>query len=225
MSEISKVLIYRDRLSENTVNAEIPDKLFSIEYMKEHIRALALKDNMYNSLRAIEVMEKYHDGAFRRGVNKVPYIVHPLIMADQAFALGIADDIIVPVCLLHDVLEDSDAKEEELQMNEEIIDAVKLLTFDKSICENKDEAKQSYYNRISENRVASIVKVLDRCNNISNMAKAFSKEKMLEYIKETEDYVMPLLEMIKEENPEYENVVFILKYHMLSVLVSLKQLM
>ena len=68
----------------------------------------------------------------------------------------------------------------------------------------------------------SSIKVIDRCNNVSTMAGCFKDEKLAEYIDETEKYVFPLLSRIKQTWPEYNNVVFLVKYHMLSVLESLK---
>lgn len=223
MSEVSKISLYRDKLNAKSFSAEVNDEIFSIEYMKSYISEIAEKKNMLNSLRALEVMEKYHSGAYRKGREHVAYIVHPLLVACHAFSLGIEDDIIIPVCLLHDVLEDSDATADDLDMPDDIVEAVRLLSFDKNTAEKRDDAKTYYFESIAGNRVASVVKVLDRCNNISNMTKAFSKEKMLEYIAETEKYILPLLEMLKDEYGEKEDVVFLLKYHMISMLDSLKQ--
>jgi GTP pyrophosphokinase len=57
------------------------------------------------------------------------------------------------------------------------------------------------------------------------MAQAFSDEKLNEYIEETEIYVLPLLKTVKQNYMEYNNAVFLIKYHMLSVLESLKNMM
>ena len=43
-----------------------------------------------------------------------------------------------------------------------------------------------YYKNILKNPIATMVKLLDRCNNVSGMAAAFNKEKLIDYIKETE---------------------------------------
>ena len=64
--------------------------------------------------------------------------------------------------------------------------------------------------------------MIDRCNNVSTMAQSFSDKKLIEYIEETETYVFPVLTTIKKNWPEYNNVVFLVKYQMLSVLESLK---
>ena len=48
----------------------------------------------------------------------------------------------------------------------------------------------------------SIVKILDRCNNISSMATAFSSKKMEDYLRRTEKYVYPLFDRAEEMYPD-----------------------
>ncbi len=223
MSDFSKLSEYRKMVSGSFTDAEIPDLLFSIEYMMRHISEYATENGMNNTLRALDVMKRFHKGAYRKGNEHVPYIVHPLMVANHAIELGLADDELLAVCLLHDVLEDSEATINDLDMPESIAEAVELLSFDKNSIDIY-KAKENYYNRIAGNRNASIVKVLDRCNNISNMTKAFSKDRMAEYIKETEEFILPILEMLLQEQNDIQSAVFILKYHILSVTESIKKL-
>ena len=67
-----------------------------------------------------------------------------------------------------------------------------------------------------------LVKCIDRCNNISDMALCFSPEKMRRYILETEEYIVPILDYIKENYIEYNNAVFLLKYQMRSMMETQK---
>ena len=57
------------------------------------------------------------------------------------------------------------------------------------------------------------------------MAQSFTREKLIEYVKETEDYVLPLITQIKEYYPEYADIAFIVKYHIISVIESVKNLL
>lgn len=75
-----------------------------------------------------------------------------------------------------------------------------------------------------ESPSASFVKIVDRCNNLSMMAAGFSRKRMISYIIETEKYVLPLIEKLKNEQPRYSNALFLLKYQMLSIMESLKRL-
>lgn len=224
MSEACKISLYRERLNNRLVSAEIPDEMFSTDNMRQAVLNKALACDMNNTIKALQIMDKYHTGEYRKGDRKVPYIVHPLIMANHAISLGIADDVLLPVCLLHDVIEDTPATLIDLDMPDEITKAVELLTFEIKNSEDRAGAKKRYYENIAGNKTASVVKVLDRCNNISDMAIVFSKNRMIEYIAETENYILPLLEIIKDEYEDMHGFVFILKYQIISLLESLKKL-
>ena len=85
-------------------------------------------------------------------------------------------------------------------------------------------AKKEYFEAISKNEKACVVKLIDRCNNVSTMAGCFSRKKMLEYIVETEEYILPLAGVLKNQYPEYSDLAFLLKYHIVSVLEAIKNL-
>ena len=50
------------------------------------------------------------------------------------------------------------------------------------------------------------------------MAGTFTKEKLNDYIDETDMFVLPLLRETKDNFPEYQDILFVLKYHIISVL-------
>ena len=66
---------------------------------------------------------------------------------------------------------------------------------------------------------------MDRCNNVSAMASAVSKEKMQRYIKETQDFIYPLFHSAQAHNPEYAPQILLVNYHLVSVVESLKQVL
>ena len=66
-----------------------------------------------------------------------------------------------------------------------------------------EEGLIDYYEKLSEDRIALMVKLLDRCNNISGMAAAFSIERMASYIIETEEHIYPLLNLADRKFPQY----------------------
>lgn len=204
---------------------ELKDSSFSIEHMEKQVRDFARAKNMPETLKALKIMKEKHAGQVRKGKDKVPYIVHPLLLACHGFALGIDSDNLIATCLLHDVVEDCGVEAEELDVNDEIREAVVLLTFRKPEGVSRKEAKAEYYRKISGNKIASIVKILDRCNNISTMATGFTKEKMASYIEETEEFVFPLMEKVKHEYDDYYNVSFLLKYQICSLMETIKRLL
>jgi GTP pyrophosphokinase len=146
-------------------------------------------------------------------------------MACHAHALKIREDSILAAILLHDVCEECKVTPDILPVSDEVAAAVALLTYKKDPTVDEKVTKKAYYDGIIRNRIATIVKILDRCNNISTMAGSFSEEKLVAYIKETEEYVMPLLDHARHTIPEYADAFFILRYHMNSVLESLKSML
>lgn len=205
---------------------QLKDRMFSEEHMYVFVRTFANASGCKNTISALPYARKMHEGQFRKGKGNIPYIIHPLNMACHALALGLNSDDQIATILLHDVCEDctdengNPIKPEDLPVNDNVKEAVRLLTKEKGYNEKE------YYKGIAGNRLAVIVKILDRCNNISMMAAGFSKEKMAKYITETEEYIMPLLDIMKKD---YEdtcyNAAFLIKYQMLSILENLKRML
>ena len=120
--------------------------------------------------------------------------------------------------LLHDVCEDCGVTPAELPVNENVRKAVELLTFEIREGETDEDAHERYFTAIKTNRLAVIVKIIDRCNNLSTMMGSFDRERMIEYIEETEKYVFPLMDLLKfGYDGKYYDVAFLIKYHILSV--------
>ncbi len=204
------------------VRWKLKERLFSEDAMFTYILNACTGLGMQQAVDSLHFMQKSHSGQYRKGTQHVPYINHPLLMACQAFALHIATDDLISAILLHDVVEDCGVSPEELPVNEETRHVVELLTFKILPGLTRRESKKIYFDRIAENRTATMVKVLDRCNNISGMATCFTSQRMADYIDETEKYVMPLLDKLKYTYTEYNDVSFLLKYHMKSVLETIK---
>ena len=202
------------------------DSLFSTDHMYSRVKFFAEQEHLTETLKALYFMKDAHQGQNRKPAfyakTEVPYIAHPLLMACHAHALGIKEDEILAAILLHDVLEDCYVKDYELTCSEQVKEAVNLLTFREDGSPNRAALKRRYYDAIAKNRVACIAKIIDRCNNISTMASSFSRRKLIKYIKETETYVMPLIEHARKTIPEYVDALFVIKYHMRSILESIK---
>lgn len=203
-------------------------RLFHEDNMYTRIKTTAQSERLENTLAALDFMREKHKGQFRKGsryaTESVAYINHPLMMACHAHAMGISDDEILAAILLHDVVEDTDTELNELPVSNEVKEIVNLLTFRKLLGMNKEQSKAVYYENIMKNKKACIVKMIDRCNNVSTMAGCFSREKLIEYIDETEEYILPVIKSIKDKYPEYSNVAFLVKYQILSLIESIKSL-
>ena len=170
---------------------------FNSDKMYTYLRGLATGAGMKQTLKAMSFARDKHSGQFRKSGD--PYIIHPLLMACNAVSIGIRDDAVVATILLHDVCEDF-----------RVMDG-----------ETKEIAKNRYYNMLLQSREATLTKLLDRCHNVSSMAGTFSREKLKAYIDETRQYVLPMLRKAKRVYPEDADVLFILKYHIVSVVDSI----
>lgn len=204
---------------------ELHDAMFNVGNMMEKVREYARAKNYRNTLKALRIMEQYHEGQYRKGKDAVPYIFHPLMLACHAISLDIAEDDLLTVCLLHDVLEDTEAKPEDLNISKGTLEAIRLLTFQEQEGRTWEESRKEYFNGLSNNRLALVTKLLDRVNNLSTMATGFTRKRMAEYIDETEECILPLLNVLKMEYDEYYNTAFLIKYQMLSLMETIKRLL
>ena len=87
--------------------------------------------------------------------------------------------------LFHDLLEDTDATEDEILelSNQKVLDAVKLVTKSSSV--SKDE----YIKRILENQIAKEVKAADRLDNLRDALDG-KPEFIKRYLENTKKYYL-----------------------------------
>lgn len=204
---------------------ETKERFFHEDDMYTYIENYASENQMTQTMKVLPYAKMMHEGQFRKGKTKVPYIYHPLLVACQALSLGMDSDDLIATALLHDVCEDCGVKPEELPVSDKVKEAVALLTKDETYDSHSYECKERYYKAISQNDLAVLVKILDRCNNVSGMAGGFKRERMVEYIEETEEWFLPLIKQAKKDYPEYTKPVFAMEYHILSVIETIKCLL
>ena len=200
-------------------------RLFNEERMYTFAKTAATERKLNQTARMMSYAREKHKGQVRKGEQKeVAYINHPLTMICQALSMHIYDDDILCALLLHDVVEDTNTTLEELPVNDETRELVRLMTKDPHP-KDKAAAKNVYYAELKKNPKAALVKCFDRVNNLSNMALGFTRDKMVEYVEETEKYIVPLLRVIKNEAPEYADPCWLLSYQMYSLLETYKRLL
>lgn len=199
------------------------ERLFDEEEMYRYIQSYAAAKGMEQTLRALPFAKEKHAGQVRDGKEKVPYIYHPLLVSCHALALGLNEDDLIAAALLHDVCEDCGVLPGKLPVGEETRQAVALLTKDPSPERKTQRGKEKYFEGIAGNRIAIMVKLLDRCSNVSSMSIAFSQKKMDRYIRETEEWIYPLFEKARVVCPQYSDQLFLIQYHTASLVESLKK--
>mgnify|MGYP004513930319 FL=1 len=111
-----------------------------------------------------------------------PYIFHPLTVAELLKRYDYDIDYQV-AGVLHDVLEDTDATDEEVKaFGENVYEAVKLVTRPKGA----DEAE--YVKNILTNRMAAAVKNADKIHNMCDIVTTNNRDAILNYAKKAEKY-------------------------------------
>lgn len=199
--------------------------MLTIDEMIDHIKNVSEENDMRQTLIALPYAISMHEGQYRKGKEKIPYIMHPLLIACHAISLGLVEDELIATILLHDVCEDcfdedgEHIKSGDLPVLASIQRAVELLSKPEH---REGDWEARYYHGIETDRLAIITKLLDRCNNISSMTKVYSPEKMTEYIATTEKYVMPYIDIINDKYPELKNMTFVVEYQMESIINALK---
>ena len=148
-----------------------------------------------------------------------------MMVAKHACALNLLDDELIAAILLHDVIEDCQVSIEELPVNDNVKEMVMRVSFLKQPRVANEEAKAHYFEKIAEHKKAALLKVLDRCNNVSTMGETFEKKRLCNYIEETEHYIFPLIDMLLRECPEYRDVAFLVQYQIVSMLETIKRFM
>ena len=199
------------------------DSIYNWKHMKTYVKTTAKNLGLSNTIKAVDYAVDAHKGQ-KRKKSEVPYIYHPLNLACHALSMEIKDDAVIACCLLHDVVEDCGKTYDELPVDDETRELVRLLTHSKTTPENRAEVMNEYYAAIATNPKAALVKCLDRCNNVSTMAAGLSRERIYRMIRETEEYFPPLLEVVKAV-PQFNNAAWLLKYQMESMLDIYKRLL
>lgn len=183
-----------------------------------YIKGYAKGKGYFELLKAINCATLLHEGQYRKSGE--PYIDHPMRVCSSLIALGVDDELILVSAILHDVVEDCNIALMDLHHNygisKESIDLISYLT------KVDGFPTDFYYGQIKLNFRSSLVKIADRCHNVSTMAGAFTREKIADYINETNEYVLPLCKHVIRFYPEYSDAVYAMKYQIESIIKALK---
>lgn len=135
--------------------------------------------------KALNFATEKHDGQFRKG--GLPYITHPIAVCEIVQEKGFDEDYQL-VALFHDLLEDTDATDEEILnlSNEEVLKSVKLLT------KQDGYVMKDYIAKIIENPMAYVVKGADRLHNL-RCAIVTNEEFKRKYILESLDWYLEFM--------------------------------
>lgn len=209
--------IANNPLKDITKSKNMPENLpySGLKEVYDFIEEYAKLNNYPNTLIALKLATKLHEGQFRKGGD--PYIVHPLHITLKIIYSGTDDDITCAASLLHDAIEDVAEMKQcngsllvtKYGLDKEVLRIVRLLSKpDDYKITDPDEKK--YYKGIRSDIRATNIKLHDRTDNLKTI-EVFKLEKMLSYVKETKDLLYPLLKL-KNYYPEYSQAFTAVKY-------------
>ncbi|MBE7064581.1 MAG: HD domain-containing protein [Ruminococcaceae bacterium] len=154
-------------------------------------------NNSFVYKEALQYATKKHLGQFRK--EGVPYITHPIAVAEILKKQGFNEEYQI-AGLFHDLLEDTDATEQEILTfgGEKVYEAVKLLT------KTEGYIMSEYIRNIKANPIAFKVKAADRLHNLQCAVIADEKfrrkyiKESLEWYTDFDDEIPPAIEALKK---------------------------
>ena len=177
------------------------------------LRYWLLGRGFHIALRALEFAAKFHTGKRKDGSPEFDHqVTIALYIRTLADLLEYPEETLAAV-FLHDVCEDHDVGFDEIEakFGRRIRDAVIRLT---KIHRGVKIPPEVYFSNMAKDVIASVVKGADRMHNMQTMNAVFSESKQIEYIKETLDFILPMLKEARrsftKQEPVYENVKLVL---------------
>jgi len=118
-----------------------------------------------------------HAGQVRNGSGGMPYIEHPLAVADLVAEHGFGDEV-VAAALLHDVVEDSETTVEELRQSfgEPVAGLVAVLSDDESIADYRERKREHRTRVAAVDGDALAIYAADKLTNTRLLRRAYAEQ-------------------------------------------------
>jgi (p)ppGpp synthase/HD superfamily hydrolase len=199
----------------------------SVENFDKQFRALRyllLGRRYFTALKALEFGKETYRGTRKDGVT--PELDHPITVT--LFLATLESSFLYPeltlaASILHDVVEDHPPTIAQIEsmFGSAVAGSVQRLT------KQKDGIKRSteeYYDSMSRDPIASLVKGADRIHNSQTMTGVFTLQKQQEYMEETRKHVLPMLKLARRRFPEQHTAYLNIKLLLVSQLQMLEQI-
>lgn len=201
------------------------NEYWMIQSAYEYVEFFAVKNQLLNTAIALPLARGLHNGDHRKSTlvkgditYRLPYIIHPLMVCKMLIELRIPlshdeQDILFASALFHDMIEDipflDHGKELTIQyhLDPRVYETVLLVSKRKDFTE---EEEKEHFQQIAKNKLAALIKLSDRGNNVEDLYNMSSK-KVYEYVDETHNYLFPICAYAKEHYPELRQAVQILE--------------
>lgn len=220
-------------MSQKIVESFNVDEAFLYEKTYLFIKGYASALNLTQTLKALPLARKFHNGQYRKGEIEIkgvkyqlPYVLHVLKVCSTLISLHLPIsnaelDNLFAAALLHDSLEDASeyfpngGKEliTEYGFRPEVYEAIVLVSKKPGYTE---EQLDEYFDTLKKNRYAILIKLADRSHNVEDLYN-MKIEKLHKYVNETRTWIYPLATYGKANYPECSNGFTILKAKILSL--------
>ena len=201
--------------------------------LRHNLRQWLLGREYHIALAAMELGLQYHTGTRKDGVT--PEFQHQVSQATFCRTLDgvlMHPEETLATIFLHDIVEDCEITPEEVlhhlkSKGAELHLQLKLISsgLDKMTNQYGDgfshgqkgikKEYEEYYGAMEDCPVASICKGMDRMHNHQSMIGVFTHEKQRDYIKHTEEFIIPMLKVSRKnwtrQEAAYTNVKHILQ--------------
>lgn len=192
------------------------EEYWMIQSAYEYLEFYANTNELFNTAIALPLARGLHDGTHRKATitkdgksYRLPYVIHCLMVCRMLANLEISltkeeEDILLAAALCHDMIEDIPFAEhgKELMtvyhLDPRVYETVLLVSKRKDFTLEEEIA---HFHGIEQNKFSLLVKLCDRGNNVEDLYNR-SCWKVHEYVGETRNYFLPMIEYGIANYPE-----------------------
>jgi hypothetical protein len=209
MTQKTFALVDNNDVDQELLNAD--RKRFSLQFEREKtaLKFYLIGKGYHDAIKALGFIEREehkipHEERFRKD-KRTPSLHHQIRIALSITQLKDLDKKTEQQCiinsLLHDVQEDRGITQEVIEKEfGKITSSINWKLTKKFDGEHKN--KQEYIKDISLDKIASLCKGEDRCDNLNHMIGVFSLDKMEDYANEAESVFLPMIKTASKLYPE-----------------------
>lgn len=124
---------------------------------------------------ALETARRAHAGQLRRGSDGLPYIDHPLAVAERLIKHRHGDEVLA-AALLHDVVENSEIEAAEVRerFGEKVAELVEALTEDETIPSYEERKEEHRWRVAKAGPAAMAIFAADKLTNVAMLREAYA---------------------------------------------------
>jgi len=167
-----------------------------------------MNNNLSKLLKAIEFAADKHKYQNRKDAEKIPYINHPIKVANTLIQVGKEENLeLLVAAVLHDTIEDTDTKPKEIEekFGKEVLDLVLETTDNKNLPKPVRKILQ-IKNATKKSDKAKKLQIADKICNVKDIIELppvdWSTRRKLQYF----DWAEKLVYKLRGVNPYLENL-------------------